>query len=110
MKDESSLLASLNLYVLDEQHQPVKATSLAEWGRYMANEQGQRTVGYDEVGASTVSTVFLGIDHGFGLGPPRWFETMVFGHVGEPTWRYATWDEAREGHEAVVRRVRSMLA
>jgi hypothetical protein len=35
---------------------------------------------------------------------------MVFGLVGEPTWRYATWDEAREGHEAVVRRVRSMLA
>lgn len=42
-----------------------------------------------------ISTVFLGMDHNFGDGPPLVFESMVFGgeHQGECR-RCATWDEA----------------
>lgn len=47
-----------------------------------------------------ISTVFLGLDHNFlDRGPPHLFETLVFG--GEHAYemmRYATWDEAVQGH------------
>jgi len=46
-----------------------------------------------------ISTVFLGIDHAFGRGEPILFETMIFGgEHNEYQERYATWEEAEEGH------------
>lgn len=68
-----------------------------------------RTIGWDFVGKYCVSTVKLTIDHGFGLGPPQWYETMVFAAEGDEVtdWgelyceRYATQEEAIEGHARV---------
>lgn len=58
-------------------------------------------VGYTELGDVTVSTVFLGMDFGFWDGPPRVFETMIFGGDHDGTqWRYSTWAEAERGHAA----------
>lgn len=57
-------------------------------------------------GLIRVSTVFLGLDHGWGEGPPLVFETMSFPvcRYGEPVCRrYSTWDEAVAGHNEVVR-------
>ena len=49
-----------------------------------------------------VSTVFLGLDHGFG-GKPLWFETMIFGGEHDDYQkRYSTWEEAETGHEYAV--------
>ena len=48
-----------------------------------------------------VSTVWLGLDHGFGNGPPLIFETMVFPEA-EICERYSTEVEAREGHARLV--------
>lgn len=48
-----------------------------------------------------ISTVFLGIDHGFGRSNhPILFETMIFDH-GQPCglFRCCTWDEAVEQHK-----------
>lgn len=54
-----------------------------------------------------VSTVFLGINHAFSGGPPIVFETMVFSKGGDgDCHRYATWEEAEEGHEKVCREFR----
>mgnify|MGYP001573288386 CR=1 FL=1 len=54
-----------------------------------------------------VSTVWLGIDHSFGMGRPLIFETMVFPSRGDGhdlgCERYATETEAAEGHERMVR-------
>lgn len=64
----------------------------------------------DTVGKHWVSTVWLGLDHGYGKGPPLIFETMVF-PSGE--WvevycdRYSTIGEARAGHERVVEQLRT---
>lgn len=58
-----------------------------------------------EVGDVVVSTVFLGIDHGYGDEPLQLFETMTF--PGEDQWRYSTWDEAEHGHAQVVDELRS---
>lgn len=54
-----------------------------------------------------VSTVFLGIEHGFHNGKPVLFETMVFGgkHNGYQD-RYTSLTEAFEGHETVVNLVK----
>lgn len=63
-------------------------------------------VGLTQVGNLSVSTVWLGMDHRSGDGPPLIFETMVFDEAAvewlDDQWRYSTLDEARAGHESVV--------
>ena len=93
-----------DMWVLDENHDP-RAVPYEEWARWM--QQGfdktkrvAKTAVSEEV---EVSTVFLGLDHNFGDGPPVLFETMVFGGAhSEDLWRYCTWDEAVAGHERIV--------
>lgn len=67
--------------------------SSTEWGSGL-NET--RRVGEAVLGGVRISTVFLGIDHQYGDGPPLLFETMVFGlkDGSEPQDRYSTWEEA----------------
>lgn len=57
-----------------------------------------------------VSTVWLGLDHGFGSGPPVIFETMTFGADGsaDVCARYSTLRQAQHGHREVVRELRRM--
>lgn len=54
-------------------------------------------------GEVAVSTVWLGVDHQYGDGPPLIFETMVIGgeHAGYMQ-RYPSLKEARAGHELVA--------
>ena len=57
-----------------------------------------------------ISTVFLGLDHSHGHGPPVLFETMVFGGdkydcVQE---RYYTKKEAIKGHKKIVKEVEEL--
>ena len=53
-----------------------------------------------------ISTVWLGIEHGFDGARPLIFETMVFSRSGPilETVRYATETEALTGHEAMIKR------
>lgn len=50
-----------------------------------------------------VSTVFLGVDHGFNSEVPILFETMIFGgdYDGQ-MYRYSTFGEAKRGHWSIV--------
>ena len=87
------------------------ANDLLSWGvwyeqaRELPFEDGGRKVARsDLLGDLWVSTVFLGLDHGFGNGPPVLFETMIFsGSNGQQQWRYGTVEEARAGHAHAVR-------
>ena len=91
---------------------PVEDT--IEWATWYENAKEERIVGSTHVGPLHVSTVFLGIDHGWG-DKPRWFETMIFGDR-DVMWRlgrhkrlfrttldyqrrYETWKEAEIGHK-----------
>lgn len=52
-----------------------------------------------------VSTVWIGIDHSFGIGPLLIFETMIFGNNSQ--WdsfdhRYSTESDALLGHTVIV--------
>lgn len=72
---------------------------------YKDNPEDLTRVGWTEIEPGIeVSTVFLGLDHGWGDGPPILFETMTFGgpHDGDCE-RYSTWNEAVVGHERAVR-------
>lgn len=62
-----------------------------------------------------VSTVFLAVDHGWGLSDtPLLFETMIFAEGGplleEYCERYSTYDEARFGHQRALIVAEAMLA
>lgn len=68
-----------------------------------------RTVSKTAIGDISISTVFLGINHGFN-GEDAWFETMVFGgEHNEYQERYETWADAEAGHEKAVELVRRSL-
>jgi hypothetical protein len=55
-----------------------------------------------------VSTVYLGVDHSFGNGPPLLYETMVFGCGKHDKYqrRYSTQEEALAGHWETVAMVK----
>jgi hypothetical protein len=94
--------------------------TLDEWAA-MATRKARR-VALTEVGPYVVSTVWLGLDHGFGPGhAPLIFETMVFPGQGwhDDTYlapafdyqdRYSTEDQARQGHAETVTLVMATLS
>lgn len=84
-------------YILDGKT-PVECDDILKWGEWF--ETADRHVAKTEKDEIKVSTVFLGIDHSFGDGPPLLFETMIFGgEHDKDMWRYSTWNEAEEGHK-----------
>ncbi len=94
------MLAMTKWFILNG-HEPEPVSSLEEW---MQRFEGQnRRVADTETSDGRVSTVFLGLDHSFGDGPPLIFESMIFGgqHDGEMR-RYSTWAEAEQGHAEMV--------
>src|SRR5262245_21922827 len=110
---------------------------LLEWGRRMEDIEYKR-VAETTLGDYWISTVWLGIDHNWmRQGPPIIFETMIFDRSPEVTltedlslrlrmaigmvpeeeqlplagsqWRYATEEQAREGHVKACELVRLEL-
>jgi len=85
-----------------------KPLTLLEW----AGALEDRTIDKRRVAETTlpngrwVSTVWLGLDHRFGHGPPLIFESMVFESKAEmdeiDCERYSTEEEARVGHQELV--------
>lgn len=110
----------LENYILDH-HDIVPEPDLMKWARWM--ETADTVVARTDNGVLWISTVFLGIDHSFGGGPPLVFETMTFltdgfeketerlkvDFTGLEVWRWNTWAEADEGHWNVVRRMFARL-
>jgi hypothetical protein len=87
----------MNLYY-DRKGEPIGSEQLSD---ALANN----AVGKTQVGGYDVSTVYVGVNHNFGDGPPLIFETMVFQNGSardEFMERYSTEDEAKRGHENIV--------
>jgi hypothetical protein len=90
-------------YVLDGK-KPVLMQDLIGWAHWF--EKANRHVAKTYLPHCYVSTVFLGLDHGFGEGPPMLFETMVFGGpLDQEMHRCSTWEQAETMHKAMVERV-----
>lgn len=90
------------LYILDG-HNPVPEPDGLKWAEWF--EGNGRIVKQTEIGATVVSTVFIGIDNRLdAAGSPLLFETMLFTD-GEPSSdlaRHMTWDEAVAYHDRAV--------
>ena len=94
-------------WILDDQGNPVEVRDLEVWAKWF--EKTDRHLGSDKIGGIHVSTVFLGLDHGFSLdekAPPVLWETMIFGgeHDGYQE-RYSSKEEALAGHTRAVEMV-----
>ena len=82
--------------------------------RWLTLWREERHVDQTEIGDWWVSTVWLGLDHGFGPNhKPLIFETMIF-EGGDATDlymdRYSTEEDAHAGHEVAVAWLRNHLA
>jgi len=81
-------------------HKAVEVEDLLEWAKSFG---GDRVVAKTKQDMVEISTVFLGLDHNFGQGPPLLFESMVFGGEDDGEMvRYSTWEEAETGHKLLV--------
>ena len=93
----------MNNFILDSDGNPVEEADVTKWADWF--KSANRVIRKDCVGKALVSTVFLGVDHSFGLGgPPLLYETMIFGVPGMESYleRYATRDEALAGHDVAL--------
>jgi hypothetical protein len=97
----------------------VLCSNRSKWVDWMkeAHAAGTLIIAQDAVEEFQVATIFLGIDFNEGgIGPPLWFETVVFrrstdGSLGLQTksdaFRYRTAVDAFVGHVAVCQEVRN---
>jgi hypothetical protein len=96
-------------YLLDDDNQPhpVDFEEMCAWRRSTENFNVLRK---DDVAGVVVSTIFLGIDHGFGDGLPVLWETMVFRREADGSINYTDIDgerytshaDAIAGHTSVI--------
>jgi len=107
-------------FVLNDNDEPVRAGSFMEWALWMGDNPERRQLCLDKIGATTVSTVFLGIDFGYSVHQraypktpalPRLWETMIFDETGGPydeyQRRYTSKKDALEGHRKAVQMLTS---
>ena len=99
----------MEYYILEgHRPRPVPAFVWMTW-----RDDANRTVAKTRLSpALEVVTTFLGINMQWRReGKPLLFLTkIVGGHRDDEQWRYATWEEAEAGHQAVVETLRSTLA
>lgn len=108
MKRPRPPMRGLGSYTLGgpDGHTPILEEDTLEWARWYENSWPARRVARTDLpgGIGYISTIFLGLDHGFGQDRPVLFETMSFVGGEHEDWfnRYHTWDEALAGHIAIV--------
>lgn len=93
-------------YVLNSLGEPVPCSDVLLWGAWF--EQANRAIAQEHVGPVAISTIFLGLDHGFDDdAPPILFESMIFGGpLSGSQQRYASRAEAIVGHRELVESAR----
>lgn len=100
-------------WIVDDDGMPHPVPGGLKWARWM-HEQGQpgglRVVGRDVwEDESLLSTIFIGVDMGFGMGPDfgTFWETMYFPHggSGDMQQRYTSQREALAGHEHLLKEI-----
>lgn len=105
----------MSLYIFNKAGEPI---SVEEWARLSGNYK-YKTIQTSIVGSYVVSTVWLGLDHGFGYNnKPIIFESMTFtldawngnGLLEDHDCdRYSTEEEAKAGHQLMVKRAMKLM-
>lgn len=94
-------------HVLDRDNDHPKPVSHEEYERWLKHKERVGVtwrILQSRVAGLFVSTVFLGLDHGMGQGPPVLWETMIFGnlHGDEFQERYTSHTEAVRRHLQIL--------
>lgn len=98
-------------WILDADRNPVPCPNLRVWATWFEDIKNRRVARTEFPDGSYLSTIFMGMDHGWNDKlPPVLFETMLFRpkedeegfEAGEFCERYATWAEAETGHMEFV--------
>ena len=81
---------------------------LMEWAHSLERHEDRIVKQHRFWWGGRLSTVWLGLDHSFGEGPPLIFESMVFAPGSRPEEldqvRYSTEQEALLGHARLLRK------
>jgi hypothetical protein len=92
-----------NFYILDKSGNPTPCEDIIAWAKWFEQDpESRRIVARDTFRAADgtdviVSTVFLGLDHGYHGGQPVLWETMIFGGAGLDEWQ-----ERSTSHEGAL--------
>lgn len=88
-----------DMYILKD-GVPTPCDDVIAWGKWLTENRDTKRVAVDIIGETKISTVFLGLDHQWGDGPPLLYETMIFGGPHDD-WqeRCSTREEALQMHE-----------
>jgi hypothetical protein len=99
-------------YILNDQGEPMEVNvdddaGLMHWAMWF--DQANRIVKQERIGELEVSTIFLGLDHRFGEGPPILWETLVFGGSTEEMLERCagTREQAEAMHERMIAAVKA---
>src|SRR5262245_48259145 len=95
-------------YILDANGEPQAVDDVMVWAEWFetARRHVAETFVPEDVPRLHVSTVFLGLDHQYGDGPPILWETMIFAGEEDPeiahSERYTSREAAVKGHLRAV--------
>ena len=94
----------MELYRRDGTAYPSGVDDVLEWAKDFQDPAKQIVAQEHLPNGYFVSTVWLGLNHQWGDGPPLIFETMIFGADGATDYqeRYATEADAIQGHQRAV--------
>ena len=91
-----------NRYILVD-GEPVEEPDLIKWAEWFGQTDVRVLAKSKAPDGSEVSTIFLGLDHSFGCGPPVLWETMIFGGEHDQYQdRYSSREDAMKGHEKAL--------
>lgn len=98
-------------YILDGNRKPIPVKDMQKWSEWM-KINSNKIIKKIQLNDITISTIFLGINHGSLNKNPVLFETMIFWE-NDPLdqWqdRYCSYQEAIHGHRNAVRIVIKQL-
>jgi hypothetical protein len=91
-------------YYILKGHEPVEVEDIIEWGEFFKDTNARILARTFITSKIWVSTVFLGLNHNWGCGPPILFETMIFGGQFDEDYqtRAFTWDESLQQHARAI--------
>ncbi len=99
--------------VIREGEEPVRIEPCThlEWAMQWANREHQLWRGLTADGEAYVSTILLGFDANFGrFDKPALFESAITsGTGGKSILRYSTFEQAKAGHEELVKNWRTVV-
>ena len=107
----------MKMYIL-EGKVPKEINDVEEWAKWFTSDnrtvkktEGTISMTGAQLGNITISTVFLGMDHGFNGEEPVLFETLVFGGPCDGDMdRCSTWEGAEKMHEKMIEHVRYIIS